>query len=119
MKIRKLATGLIASLLAVTPAAMYAEDCCMPEYSPGEPICDGCAGYSQYAGVELDCGWNVYAFGEFLYWRTVRSMTYVALEYATPNVFAVPVAPQFKRSPKFGYRPGFRVGLGMVAHDFD
>lgn len=119
MKNRKLATGLIASLLAVTPAAMYAEDCCMPEYTPGEPICDGSAGYSQYAGVELDCGWDVYAFGEFLYWRPYRSTTYVALEYATPNVFAAPVDGQNKRSPYLGFRPGFRVGLGMVAHDYD
>lgn len=106
------------AMIAIAPALIQAEDCCMPEYTPGEVICDGCSGYSQYAGVELNSGWDMYAFGEFLYWRPYRSATYVA-NSLPPNPFNAPSQPQFIRSPYLGFRPAFRVGIGMVAHCFD
>lgn len=108
----------ILGVIASAPMLLQAEDCCMPEYTPDEPLCDGCAGYSQYAGIQLDCGWDMYAFGEFLYWKPYRSTTYVA-ENLPPNPFVPPVGSQYVRSPSLGYRPAFRVGLGMVAHCFD
>lgn len=107
--------SLAIALLTASFANLHAEDCCMPEYTPGEPLCVGCAGYSQYAGVELECGWNVTAFGEFLYWRPYQSNTW-SVEEIPANTF---VQPQFALTQKFGYRSGFRVGLGMVAHCFD
>ncbi|MBS0629060.1 MAG: hypothetical protein JSS30_02405 [Verrucomicrobia bacterium] len=105
-------------LLTLASVLVHAEDCCMPEYTPDEPIYDGCAGYSQYAGVQLNCGWDLYAFGEFLYWRPFRSATYVTVSLP-PNPFNAPSAPQFMHSPTLGFRPAFRVGIGMIAHCFD
>lgn len=102
-------------LLAAFPALVSAEDCCMPEYLPAEPLCDGCAGYSQYAGIQLECGWDVFAYGEFLYWRPFPNTVWVAVEIP-PDPFT-----QTQKSLSFthSFRPGFRVGLGMRAHGFD
>ncbi|MBS0628858.1 MAG: hypothetical protein JSS30_01380 [Verrucomicrobia bacterium] len=112
---RKLAVGLSLALLAACPSMIYAEDCCVPEYTPGEPLCDACAGYSQYAGVQLECGWDLFAYGEFLYWKPGISTSLVA-----EKIPANPVAqPQEILPFKFSFRPGFRIGFGMVAHCFD
>lgn len=115
MKKTKFAATLSLALLAGAPATMNAEDCCMPEYMPGEVICNGCPGYTQFAGVELDCGWDVFARGEFLYWRPYRSVARVAI--AVPQNTST--QPQLELNQSFGFRPGFSVGLGMVAHCFD
>lgn len=113
MMIQKLAASLF--LLAALPTSMSAEDCCMPEYTPGDPLCDACAGYSEYAGIELDCGWDLFAYGEFIYWRPVPNVSFVSEEIPL-NTFQ---QPQTMLPFTYGYRPGFRVGLGMVAHCFD
>jgi hypothetical protein len=109
--IRKLSLALLSAI----PALIHAEDCCMPDYTPGEPLCNPCAGYSQYAGTELDCGWDISATGEFLYWRPFGSVSWVAT--------VVPQNPLTESYSllafKWGYKPGFRVGLGIVAHRFD
>lgn len=115
MKNRKFTASLLTGLLAVSPIAVLAEDCCMPEYVPGEPLCEPCAGYSQYAGVQLDCGWDVFAWGEFLYWRPFNATVFVA-EVIPPNTFT---QPQIEFGHKYGWRPGFSVGLGMIAPCFD
>lgn len=109
------AASITLALLMGTSIAVHAEDCCMPEYMPGEVLCDGCVGYSQYAGVELDCGWDVFAWGEFLYWRPYTARAYV-VDQIPANTFT---QPQIQIGHKYGFRPGFSVGLGMVAHCFD
>jgi len=43
----------------------------MPSYLPKEILCDdqACAVYTSYAGVDLNGGWDVFAWEEFLYWQ--------------------------------------------------
>lgn len=109
--IRKLSLALLAAI----PAFIHAEDCCMPEYTPGEPLCDACAGYSQYVGIQLNCGWDLFAYGEFLYWRPAQNTVIVATRIPENPLTQTQSILPFK----FGFRPGFRVGIGMVAHCFD
>lgn len=122
MKNRKLAASVSLVLLAGSPAILSAEDCCMPEYTPGLPLCEPCAGYSEYAGIQLDCGWDVFAYGEFIYWKPLPNCVIVAEELPLTGLVqppVLPVQPQTWLPFREGYRPGFRVGLGMVAHGFD
>lgn len=104
-------------------AVIHAEDCCMPEYLPGKPLCDdtACGIYSQYAGILLDCGWNVFTWGEFLYWRPIRSVAWAVLKVQETSDFGVPALGTIQKelALKFGYRPAFRVGIGMALPCFD
>jgi len=107
-----------AALIAVSPTLIHAEDCCMPCYTPGEILCDdqACATYTTYAGIDLSCGWNVFAWGEFLYWQLLTD-TYVAI---SADAFPVPVdSTQTELSNRTPYKPAFRVGIGTVLHCFD
>ncbi|MBS0629101.1 MAG: hypothetical protein JSS30_02610 [Verrucomicrobia bacterium] len=127
MKKKQIATGLLVSLLAITPTIIHADecclpnccpptDCCMPDYRPGEPLCDGCALYPAFAGVQLDCAWDLFAYGDFLYWTPIRTSTLVVVT----NDNNPPTNPTRREFPQnFGYRPGFRVGVGTVMHCFD
>lgn len=114
MKKRKIAAGLLASLIAVVPSVMHAEDCCAPSYLPGKPLCDPCVIYGAYAGPELNCGWDVFAYGEFLYWSATRTTSIVAISSPTG-----PGNTQDQFRQKFDYRPGFRIGIGMALPNFD
>jgi len=117
MKQKQIPVSLLTSLIAIVSSAMHAEDCCMPSYMPDEPLCEDqtCTIYSQYAGIQLDCGWNVYGWGEFLYWAVTR----IPVIEATTFEGTPPGSTQLELSQKLGFRPGFRVGIGMVAHNFD
>lgn len=117
MKKKYITAGLSLSLIALFPTVMQAEDCCMPSYQPATPLCDdeACAVYSTYAGTQLNCGWNVYGWGEFLYWRPISSTCINAITFEGDPLGSTQV--ELKNS--YGYRPAFRVGIGMVAHDFD
>lgn len=119
---KKQIASLVASLITVFPSLMHAEDCCIPEYRAGEPLCDdmACGIYTQYAGVQLDCGWNVFGWGEFLYWRPIRTDVFTTLK--AENVDGgTPVLGSTQRILPFklGYRPAFRVGIGMNLPCFD
>lgn len=120
MKKRILSFGLIASLATFT--SIHAEDCCLPEYRGGEPLCDdiACGIYTQYAGPQLDCGWNFFAWGEFLYWRVVPTDCWTILR-AENAVLGTPVlgSEQKVLAFKMGYRPAFRVGIGKMLPCFD
>lgn len=115
MNQKHIVAGLFASLISTIPSTMYAEDCCLPCYTPAEPLCDSCAGYGEYAGVQLDCAWDVYTFGEFLYWAPIRSSGLVVVT----NQNDPPVNTRKELSSHWGYRPAFRVGLGATIHCFD
>lgn len=112
-----IAPGLLFTLISTASSLIHAEDCCLPQYTPGEPLCpdQSCAVYSAYAGTELNCGWDVFGFGEFLYWSPVRETALVALTFEGNPLGNT----QRELAHKFGYRPAFRVGLGMVLHNFD
>lgn len=122
MKKRYVSAGLALSLIAINPATLSAEDCCLPDYRPGEILCDdiACGVYTQYAGVQLDCGWNVFGWGEFLYWRPVvenawRTIRVDNAAFGEPALGSI----QTEIANTFGYRPGFRIGLGMHLPCFD
>lgn len=122
MKKRHLAAGLVTGLLAIVPSMMHAEDCCLPAYLPGEPLCEdmACAVYTRYAGVELDCGCNVFAWGEFLYWRPVQENVWTNIR-AENAAFGAPALGSIQRelAPVWDYRPAFSVGIGMHLPCFD
>lgn len=113
----------LVAVFATLITVMHADDCCLPEYLPGKPLCDdmACGIYSQYAGIQLDCAWNVYAWGEFLYWRPVRADAWTVIKVQETSGFGVPALGTIQRelALKFGYRPAFRVGIGMLLPCFD
>lgn len=114
MKKRHISAGLLTGLIAIVPFKTHAEDCCLPDYLPGEVICDPCFIYGAYAGPQLDCGWNVNAWAEFLYWNVTRTTAVVSISSPVgPNN----VQEQFRQ--KFDYRPGFRIGFGKTLGCFD
>lgn len=119
MKKSKFAASACLGLLAICPMSAYADECCMPEYRPGDILCDdeACVIYSAYAGPQLDCGWDVYGFAEFLYLKPYRSTSWVAVEI--PPFQDIPTRPQRNLTHRFDYRPAFSVGLGIVLHEFD
>lgn len=110
-------TAGLAALIVNLPTLVHAEDCCIPAYTPGEMLCDDevCGIYSQYAGTQLDCGWNVFAWGEFLYWRPTPATAIQSITFEGDP----PGTLQVQLSDKYGYRPAFRVGIGMIAPCFD
>lgn len=114
MKIGKTAISFIASL----PIVLCAQDCCMPSYIPGEPLCDdtACAIYTAYAGIDLNCGWNVNAWGEFLYWRPVPATAFNSNTYQGEPLGSMQI---MLKNTTQGYRPAFRVGLGITLHELD
>jgi hypothetical protein len=114
MKKRPIAVGLLTSLLAIVPAKTYAEDCCLPDYLPGEVICDPCFIYGAYAGPQLDCGWNITAWAEFLYMNVTRT---TAVTSITSPIGPDNIQEQFQQ--KFHFRPGFRIGIGKTLECFD
>jgi len=117
MKKKSIAASLFASLLAIAPAALQAEtDCCIPDYQPSTPLCDdACAIYPAFAGVELDCGWDVFAFGEYLYWAPLRFTSLIVASTVSGPTGTV----RTELREKWGFRSGFRVGVGMMLPCFD
>src|SRR5438552_238154 len=57
------------------------EECCCPAIRPGEPLldCQLPMGYPQYAGVDLNCGWNLYFTADFLYWTVQKENNAIAI----------------------------------------
>jgi hypothetical protein len=116
--------GLIASLLTIAPIVMpafaFANDCCVKKECctarPGEPLCGVPEYYPAYAGTDVDCGWDAYAFGEYLWWKPgTLGNTFYATEF-----FNNPPANNRVNEGYMGqYKSGFRVGVGYIAHDFD
>lgn len=117
---RKITAGILASFALILPAISQAEDCCLPEYRPGDILCEPCGIYTQYGGVQLDCGWNVFAWGEFLYWRPVIENVWGTIKVDNAT-FGDPAlgTTQKEIANTFGYRPAFRVGIGMHLPCFD
>lgn len=114
MKKRHIAAGLLTSLLAIIPSKTQAEDCCLPDYLPGEVLCNPCYVYGAYAGPDLNCAWDVIAWGEFLYWNVTRTTSIVAI---SSPMGEDNVQEQYRQ--KFHYRPAFRIGFGKTLDCFD
>ncbi|MBS0628878.1 MAG: hypothetical protein JSS30_01480 [Verrucomicrobia bacterium] len=110
--------SLCTCLLALAPFGLHAEtDCCIPDYQPSTPLCDdACGVYPAFGGIELDCGWNLFTYGEFLYWKPNR-FTSLVVATSEPNPAGGTIQKEFHE--KWGLRSGFRVGIGTSLHCFD
>lgn len=108
---------IVAGLLGILPLAVQAEDCCLPSYEPGTPLCEDevCTMYPAFAGIKLQCGLNAFGYLDFLYWSPVTSRNYVATTFEGTPTGSV----QRELFHRLDYRPGFKIGLGMVLPDAD
>lgn len=116
MNKNNIVAGVFASLIAIAPVTLQAEtDCCIPDYQPSMPLCDACAIYPAFGGIELDCGWNVFAFGEYLYWAPLRTSCMIVASTVSGPTGTV----RTELREKWGFRSGFRVGVGINLPCFD
>lgn len=100
------------------PIAIHADEvyydapCCIVAGEPLDPCCVN-GGYPLPASIITECGWNVYASGDFLYWSTLAPLfgnigkrVDVITGANTTNLFL-----------NHKYRPGFRIVVGTSIND--
>jgi len=111
----QIALGML--LLGVLPLPVQAEDCCLPCYQPGTPLCDEdvCAVYPAFAGINLECGMNVFGYLDFLYWSPITSRNYTVTTFEGTPLGST----QRELFHRCGLRPGFRIGMGMSMPEAD
>ncbi|MBS0629128.1 MAG: hypothetical protein JSS30_02745 [Verrucomicrobia bacterium] len=113
----KITAGLIASILGLLPLTIQAEDCCLPSYQPGTPLCEDevCTMYPAFAGVNLQCGMNMFGYLEFLYWTPVTSRNYTVTTFEGNPLGST----QRELYHRCGFRPAFKIGMGMTMPEAD
>lgn len=84
------------------------DSCCVPDLLPGEPVlCDQIPAVFPYpASLELDCKRDMYVTGDFLYWTAYSDAPWL-------GILNTPTGGSRMLIIKDGYRPGFKVALGM------
>jgi len=93
-----------------TPVSKPAS-CC---FEQGYEICNDTypAAYNAPARIDVQCSWDIFATASFIYWHVDQEVMQLAL----PQTYGGAVG-QFLIQD-FGYKPGFKVGLGInFGHD--
>jgi len=108
-------------LAASLPVLGHSDDtCCTPSLLPPEPIesCELPVGYFWPAQFTFDCGWNLSFAGEFIYWELNRDSECIL---GTKSQFSNDGRENFEQIliHRQGYRPGFKVAMGMGLPGFD
>jgi hypothetical protein len=103
----------VFSTLAILPA-LFAQVSPAPFFPQGEPLPDGkdSAVYSAPACVHVDTSWDLNFNAAFIYWyfeQDAMDLAYIAPSEA--GGIGGKVAYPF-----FGYKPGFKIGLGFDTH---
>lgn len=103
---KQLICGLFS--LAAMQSFLQADECCEPAVIAGEPIlCDEIPAIYPYpASVLLDCGWDFYVTGDFIYWKAYSNAAEIGIRNIANNGSRLLYI-------KDHYRPGFKVGLGV------
>jgi hypothetical protein len=105
-----------SSAYAQQKAPMPTSSCC---FEQGYEICNDKfpAAYNAAARIDVQCSWDVFATGSFIYWHVSQD----AMDLGTTTVASLTLPAEFTFGSKvavqnFEYKPGFKVGLGV---DFD
>lgn len=102
--------------LGLLPLVGFAETCC--PLIPGDPIEENqvCPGYFYPAAIETGPCMDIIVSADFIYWAVSKQLNAIAFEQTV-----VPGATSDTNVifHSFGYRPGFKVGLGMGLPGFD
>jgi hypothetical protein len=87
-------------------APTSASSCC---FEQGYEICNDKfpAAYNAAARVDVQCSWDIYVTGSFLYWHADQDAMDLAYPYVSGD------ADGQVLMQKFSYKPGFKVGLGV------
>ncbi|MBS0629855.1 MAG: hypothetical protein JSS30_06490 [Verrucomicrobia bacterium] len=104
-------------LMSVGGVLLAEEPCCCPTIMcQGEPFdpCELPAGYGQFAGVEVDGCVDISVTADFIYWKPVRRNRVDIFQFQNDPSNTILMSPE-----KIGYRPGFKVGLGMTVPSWD
>lgn len=95
--------------------------CPCPPYEQGEPLTN-CVkfppAYNAPAAVDVQCSWDVFVSGSFIYWLTSQEGLDIGYNTAITAAGGTILPPNFglQQTPSFTYEPGFKLGIGM---DFD
>lgn len=105
----------LAVSLGILPLCVYAEVCC--PLIPGDPIedCQVCPGYFYPARFDTSCSYNAIVTADFIYWAPDKQLNSYAIEQSVVGT----TAQSHVITHQFGYRPGFKVGVGMGLPCFD
>lgn len=68
--------------------------------------------YNAPSRIEVRGCWDVYASGSFTYWQAIQENMELGVVVTTPTAPAVTTSGDVV-NPSFGYKPGFKVALGM------
>jgi len=101
-----LAVGSSAYAQQKAAAPMPASSCC---FEQGYELCNDKfpAAYNAAARVDVQCSWDFFVTGSFIYWHVDQD----AMDLAYPYAGGVAVGTVLDQ--KFDYKPGFKVGLGV------
>lgn len=99
----------LAISLGFLPLCAYAEMCC--PLVPGDPIEDYqvSPGYFYPAQFETSGNLDVIVTADFIYWAPHKQLNSYAIEQSVVDT----TVQMHVISHNFGYRPGFKVGIGM------
>ena len=100
----------IFSAMAIIPA-LFAQANKNPFFPQGNILPDGKdpATYLAPAGTQVKTSWDLHVDGSFIYWYTGQDA--MDLAYSAPKELGG--APGNVIYPNFGYKPGFKLGLGF------
>lgn len=118
----------LPSLLLALATVATADECCPPQPNPCCPPPDPCAACAQLwptrgpnwivtpnAGPCVSCGADAFVTGEFLYWTAREDHLSYAQTTGTVTSGSAPTTTKGKAfHPEWKFRPGFRVGVGML-----
>lgn len=94
--------------------AMHCQPC---QDGPCNPCCRLMPGYNAPASPALNCAWDWYVSGSFLYWEAmeedleVTDEAFLPASFAANNAALTPVVSQ-SLNFKWKYKPGFKVAVG-------
>lgn len=99
------------------------DPCCPPVcFERGfstDPCCTPAA-YSEWAAIDLRCGWDVFMTANFIYWEAIQGgmdLASPAQGTITAGVLTVPAPSAVGHKilkQGFEYKPGFQLGLGWT-----
>lgn len=102
--------------LGLLPLLGFADTCC--PLIPGDPIEENqvCPGYFYPALYDVGSCLDISVSGDFIYWNASKQLNAIAFEETViPGVSAHTDVIIHR----FGYRPGFKVGIGLGLPGFD
>jgi len=109
----------IAGLFTVVATTTFADYKSTPQknsFEQGQKIIKAQMqpGYNGPARIDVRSSWDVFATGSFIYWQLSQDSMQVAFSDAAASVPLASTQMNGSQIPMdFGYKPGFKVGLGL------